>query len=180
MTATFRESILRLRSSSWFLTGLVVVVCLGFMLDIRDLFAKAWQMAQYNRYAAGYDTHVHFWGKVVDQNGYPVEGAAIVASVTTMRLVKVKGKYREYGILTTRSAADGSFKLDGAEGFALTIEQFYKDGYVLPSAYQAGTRWPGAKYHYRYKDMGTDQVIFTPSRSHPEVFTCGSSTSQSH
>ena len=108
MFVTFRESIRRLRGSSWFLTGLVVVVCLGFMLDIRDLFAKAWQMAQYNRYAAGYDTHVHFWGKVVDQNGYPVEGAAIVACVSTMRLVKVKGKYRERG-----NAAGASIVLPG-------------------------------------------------------------------
>ena len=125
---------------------------------------------EHNAIAARFDTRVRFWGKVVDQNGDPVKDAEIAASVTTLRLVKVNGRYQEYSMLTARSTADGSFKLEGAEGFSLTIEQIHKVSYVLPSAYQAGTRWPGAKYDYRYLSMDGQGKIFTPNMSKPEVF----------
>ena len=130
--------------------------------------ASPW--VEHNSIAARFDTGVRFWGRVVDQNGDPVKDAEIAASVTTLRLVKVNGRYQEYSMLTARSTADGSFKLEGAEGFSLTIEQIHKVSYVLPSAYQAGTRWPGAKYDYRYLSMDGQGKIFTPDMSKPEVF----------
>ena len=99
-----------------------------FVPGLRQRVAEAWKMEQYNAGAGVYDTQVRVWGKVVDQNGKPVEGAAIAAFVTTLRMIKVKDAYREFSILTTRTAADGTFKLEGAAGFSLTIELLSKDG----------------------------------------------------
>ena len=126
--------------------------------------------AQHNAIASRFDTRVRFWGKVVDQELAPLEGVRIVATVTTLRMIKTNDGYREYEVLRATSDADGAFMFDGADGMYLDIETLGKDGYVLPSAYQAGTRWSGAKYHYRYRAMGSDEKTFSPSRLHPEIF----------
>jgi len=127
-------------------------------------------LTQRNNGISAFDTHVRFWGKVVDQDGNSVKGATIKAIVPTLRLIKFEGGYREYEILTAQSAADGTFMFDGADGFSLTIRQLSKDGYVLPSAYQAGTRWEGSKYSYRYKSIGDMQSVFRPDSSQPVIF----------
>jgi len=127
-------------------------------------------LAEYNAGTGAYDTHVRFWGRVLDQNSDPVEGATIKASVTTLRMIKVEGGYREFTILTAQSAADGTFMLDGADGFSLSIRQLSKDGYVLPSAYQAGTRWGGATYFYCYKSIDGMEIAFRPDPSRPMIF----------
>ena len=143
---------------------------LGFVPGLHQRVADEWQMARYNAGAGAFDSQVRFWGKVVNQDGRPVDGAAIAASVTTLRMIKVEGGYREYEILHATSGADGTFGFDGSKGMYLDIETLGKDGYVLPSAYQAGTRWPGAKYHYRYFSMGDHEDVFRPNPGRPEVF----------
>ena len=125
---------------------------------------------RHNLGASAFDTRIRLWGKVVDQHGNPVEGAMIKAIATTLRMVKVENGYREYEILSAQSAADGTFMFDGAEGFSLTIRQLSKDGYVLPSAYQAGIRWEGARYRFRYKSIGDVQSVFHPNPEQPVVF----------
>ncbi|MEI7911087.1 MAG: hypothetical protein WCK77_15735 [Verrucomicrobiota bacterium] len=127
-------------------------------------------LLQHNLAASRFDTEVSFFGIVIDQDGAPVENATINASVTTLRLVKTDHGVQEYTELMGKSATDGTFKLQGEAGMYLDIESLGKVGYVLPSDYQAGTRWPGAKYHYRYRAMGPNEKTFTPSRSHPEIF----------
>ena len=176
MTATFRESILRLRGTLWFLAGLVLVSLVylpGFHRHALGEEAPATQAspwAKHNAIASRFDTRVHFWGKVVDQGGSPLEGVKIVATVTTLRMIKTENGYREYEVLKATTAADGTFQFDGSEGMYLDIENLGKDGYVLPSAYQAGTRWEGAKYRYQYLSIGSHEKVFTPVQSCPEVF----------
>jgi len=113
---------------------------------------------------------VHFWGKVVDQEGAQLEGVKIIATVTTLRMIKTENGYREYEVLEATSATDGTFKFDESDGMYLDIEKLGKDGYVLPSAYQAGTHWGGAKYRYQYLSIGNLEKVFTPTQSCPEVF----------
>ena len=125
---------------------------------------------QHNAIASRFDTRVRFWGKVVDQGGSPLEGVKIVATVTTLRMIKTVNGYREYEVLEATSASDGTFTFDGSEGMYLDIEKLGKDGYVLPSAYQAGTHWEGAKYRYQYLSIGNLEKVFTPVQSNPEVF----------
>ena len=124
----------------------------------------------YNAGTSVYDTKVRFWGKVVDQDGKPVEGATIAAIVVTLRMVKYKDGYREFSILTAKSAADGTFLLEGADGFTLVIQHLGKDGYVLPSLYQEGTRFKGATYSYHYMPMGGEGHLFRPNPSAPVIF----------
>ncbi|MEN9975487.1 MAG: hypothetical protein RLZZ282_1493, partial [Verrucomicrobiota bacterium] len=125
---------------------------------------------RHNLGASAFDTRIRLWGKIVDQHGNPVEGVIIKAIATTLRMIKVENGYREYEILSAQSAADGTFMFDGADGFSLTIRQLSKDGYVLPSAYQAGIRWEGARYRYRYKSIGDVQSVFHPNPEQPVVF----------
>ena len=127
-------------------------------------------LSQRNQGVSAFDTKVRFWGKVLDQNQQPVEGATIKATVSTLRMIEIENGYREYEILSTQSAADGTFMFDGAEGICLRIQRLSKDGYVLPAAYQAGTRWEGSKYAYHYKSMGDVRKVFRPDSARPEIF----------
>lgn len=124
----------------------------------------------YNKGVSAFDDKVKFWGKVVDQDGQPIEGVDIKASVTTLRMVKTEKGYREFELLNTISKRDGTFRFIGAEGFSLTIEQMEKEGYVLPSVYQAGIRRNGPKYFYRYKSIGNVQQVFHPNPLEPVIF----------
>ena len=125
---------------------------------------------KYNASVSAFDTDVRFWGRVLDQNQIPIEGATIKATVTTLRMIKAENDNREYSVISTRSAADGLFELNDAKGFSLTIRELSKDGFVLPSAYQSGTRWDGAKYFYCYKSFDGLQSVFRPDLSQPVVF----------
>lgn len=127
-------------------------------------------LERHNLGASALDMKVRFWGKLLDQDERPITGADIKASVTTLRMVKTEKGYREYEVLRTKSGPDGSFKFDEASGLSLTIESISMAGYVLPSAYQAGTRWEGAKYFFRYNGLGNGQRIFHPDESKPVVF----------
>ena len=149
---------------------LVPLVMLGAVPKLRQGIKERVMLWHYNAGTSAFDTKVRFWGQVVDQNGQPVAGATIRATVTTLRMVKVENGYREYEILAAQSAPDGTFMFDGAEGFSLTIRELSKNGYVLPSAYQAGMRWEGARYFFRYKSIGNVQSVFHPNPSQPEVF----------
>jgi len=126
---------------------------------------------EHNSIAARFDTHVRFWGKVVDQAGDPLEGVKIVSSVTTLRMIKTEHGYREFEVLQATSASDGTFKFDGSDGMYLDIDALSKKGYVLPSAYQFGMSCViGAKFRYRYSSMGGQEKVFIPNSSIPEVF----------
>ncbi|MEI7911088.1 MAG: carboxypeptidase-like regulatory domain-containing protein [Verrucomicrobiota bacterium] len=126
---------------------------------------------QHNAIASRFDTRVRFWGKVVDQKGAPLQGVEIVATVTTLRMIKTENGYREYEVLKATSDADGTFIFDGSEGMYLDIEALTKEGYVLPSAYQFGMSCKvGAKFQYRYSSMGGGESVFIPTPASPEVF----------
>ena len=149
----------------------VLLVGVGFVPCVRQRIVAAVDLAQHNRVASRFDTRVRFWGKVVDQNNAPLEGVSITVSVTTLRLIKTENGYREFEMLTTKSAADGTFMFDGGAGMYLDIEALGKDGYVLPSAYQFGMSCAiGSKFRYRYSSIGNLQKVFTPNPSLPEIF----------
>ena len=169
----------RIRGAPYFLAALgLLMVSLGFVPRVRQLDAGAempkreedpW--GQHNAIASRFDTHVRFWGKVVDQTGAPLEGARIVATVTTLRMIKTENGYREYEVLKAKSDAAGAFMFDGSDGMYLDIEALAKEGYVLPSAYQFGMSCViGAKYRYRYSSIGNQEKVFAPNPLHPEVF----------
>lgn len=128
-------------------------------------------LKRHNVGAAGFDSKVQFWGKVLDQDGHPVEGASIRASVTTLRMIKTEKGYREFELLDTQSKADGSFMFDGAAGFSLTIEKLTKPGYVLPAPYQEAMRFPeDFKHRYTYNPMGGPEKPFHPDPASPVIF----------
>lgn len=125
----------------------------------------------HNAGASGFDSKVRFWGRVLDQDGNPIERASIRASVTTLRIIKTEKGYREFELMDTQSKSDGTFMFDGAEGFSLTIEKLTKTGYVLPSAYQEAMRYPeDFKYRFTYNPMGGSDRIFRPDPASPFVF----------
>ena len=177
MTATFRESILRFRGTLWFLAGLMAfsfVYLPGVQRhalgeEVPETEASPW--VQHNAIASRFDTRVRFWGKVVDQAGIPLEGVKIIATVTTLRMIKTANGYREYEILKATTNAAGAFMFDGSEGMYLDIESFAREGYVLPSAYQFGMSCKvGAKFQYKYGSIGDQEKVFTPDPTRPVVF----------
>ena len=128
-------------------------------------------LSRHNAGASKFDSKVQFWGKVLDQDGKPVEGVSILASVTTLRMVKTERGFREFELLDEVSNADGSFMFDGAAGFSLTIEKLTKPGYVLPGPYQEAMRFPEElKYRYTYNAMGGADQLFHPDPASPVIF----------
>ena len=126
---------------------------------------------EHNAIAARFDTRVRFWGKVMDQNGTPLEGVHIVASVTTLRMIKTEHGYREYEILKATTNAGGAFMFNGPDGLFLDIEAMGKSGYVLPSAYQFGMSCKvGAKFRYKYSSVGNMENVYIPNPVRPEIF----------
>lgn len=93
------------------------------------------KMVKLHQTVARANVSVRVIGKVVDQNGLPVSGATIAASV---RHWYVPGfilptKAGRMIHLKTHSAADGTFVLRGATGDSVQIEWVQKDGYKLDS-----------------------------------------------
>ena len=128
-------------------------------------------IARHNAIASQFDTRIRFWGKVVNQAEIPLEGVKIVATVTTLRMIKAENGYREYEVVKATTDASGAFMFDGSNGMYLDIEALSKDGYVLPSAYQFGMSCVnGAKFRYKYRSIGDLERVFTPNSSSPEVF----------
>ena len=85
-------------------------------------------LAAYNRMLASWDANIRFWGKVVDQDGQPVEGVELIAEAATQRMIPTRdGGFRSWTTLRSCSGADGGFPFEGAEGFELA-------GFMLPAA----------------------------------------------
>jgi len=72
-----------------------LLVGLAFNPRVRQCAAGAGDLARYCAGVSAFDTHVRFWGEVVDQDGNSVKGATIKATVTTLRMIKVDDGYRE-------------------------------------------------------------------------------------
>ncbi len=69
-------------------------------------------------------TPIEFYGKVVDENGNPVEGAQIEFSCTDLSPAG-NSYYR------TTSDADGLFSLNNVQGKLLVVRSIVKDGYYV-------------------------------------------------
>jgi hypothetical protein len=86
-------------------------------------------------------------------------------------MIKTEKGYREFELIDTQSKADGSFMIDGAEGFSLTIEKLVKPGFVLPAPYQEAMRFPeDFKYRFTYNPMAGAKEIFHPDPASPVIF----------
>jgi len=125
-------------------------------------------MASFNETLSAWDKPVDFWGKVIDQQGNPVEGVELIAQVPTQRYIPTaKGGYRTSTGLKAVSAADGSFHFAGGEGFSLSINSITKAGYAMPIRVQLEK--PELVYHYCYTNHGTRDPLFTPDPARPEI-----------
>ncbi|MBK1817077.1 hypothetical protein JIN84_15745 [Luteolibacter yonseiensis] len=119
-----------------------------------------------------YDSKIRFWGKVMDSDGYPLEGVYVKAVAITYRIKKTpEGDVWDYPVVETRTKSDGSFVLDGMAGFVLKIEKMSKQGYVLPRATQISTTYPGgSNREYRFKSMDPHEPVFSSDPSKPVEF----------
>ena len=125
-------------------------------------------LKEFNEVLAGWDETIRFWGRVVDQDGRPVEGVDLVASAATMRMIPTKdGRFRSQTGMRATSGADGTFQFEGAEGFSMTIDKIVKPGYVLPVWLQCAK--PDQKYWYRFHSRNPDFPDFKPDPKNPEI-----------
>jgi hypothetical protein len=128
-------------------------------------------LASHNAKVSGWDTEMRFYGRMLDQDGRPVEGVKIAATIGTMRLVEKDGKLYTGGKMEAVSAADGSFTLEGGQGFSLQLMRMEKEGYVLPPVDQFALRRSLREgRYYRLDAAGTQQRVFHPDPAKPEVF----------
>lgn len=103
--------------------------------------------------AAAYMTPVNLYGKVVDQNGVPVEGAT--ASVSVLDKPLATGSEH-----TVTSDAEGMFSLTGEHGAAASVK-------VSKSGYYATEN---ARRMIRFGMFRSDQDPEIPTASNPAIF----------
>lgn len=101
--------------------------------------------------AAMNDVSIVFYGRLEDQFGSPVVGAAITANVRIYNGVQSTVEH-----LTTASDGNGMFQINGGKGESLSIMP-KKEGYVLATT---GTYY---KYSYMYPDR------FSPDQNNPTI-----------
>lgn len=80
-------------------------------------------------------SEIELWGKVVDRNGYPVEGVSIEYSADSGYLAEGSGVGR------TVTGPDGSFVISNVKGARLVIRELDKPGYVYNSRNEGGIRF---------------------------------------
>ncbi len=75
---------------------------------------------------------IEFWGRVLDQDGNPLEGVHIMASVRQWMPVFPASVGSRF--VTNRIVTDsmGNFRFNGIRGDSLVLYEIIKDGYVLP------------------------------------------------
>lgn len=89
----------------------------------KQLFLKERERA-INHVMAGLNSSFQFLGKMVDQNGDPIEGVKI-----TSRISQPKGMWSSNTVLkVVRSGADGTFNVAN-KGSGISFESFEKEGY---------------------------------------------------
>jgi hypothetical protein len=73
------------------------------------------------------DTTIHFYGKVVDQHGHPVDGAEV--SVGIRRFSPVGTYFMESKDLTVTTGPDGLFEVFEIRGSELFVREIVREGY---------------------------------------------------
>ena len=142
--------------------------------DLRDLprpddvSEEDWKTFLRNRaIAEASNQRVLFYGKVVDQNGDPVVGAelrATVVSRTGVGTALVTGEDQSKKALDAVTDESGRFMLDGGTGFGLLLDKIEKPGYVLK---------PYTKSQFMYGQLLRDPTssrFHHPDRAKPVVF----------
>jgi hypothetical protein len=79
--------------------------------------------------AEAFNVNIDFWGKIVDENDQPIEGASVSATVREWGMggfLRADGRHSTNVLI---SADGGLFSLRNARGDSLTIESVVKDGY---------------------------------------------------
>ncbi|PAW79529.1 MAG: hypothetical protein B9S32_03050 [Verrucomicrobia bacterium Tous-C9LFEB] len=102
-----------------------------------------------------YASPIEFWGKVVDQDGNPIEGAQIKFTINNTP--------DPYGNLPTEivlSDANGLFSLTGKNGLGLSV-------WVSKEGYYSTSNQSSISLNYSLKG-GVDQPF--PTQDHPSVF----------
>ena len=100
-------------------------------------------------------SHVLFYGMVVDQHGKPVYGAKVVYEVESFGL-----PFPGYRKGSARTGKDGRFIIRDGFGSRMDIENILLKGYEFPMA--------GKTREYEYREYYAD--CFKPDKSKPEVF----------
>jgi len=103
---------------------------------------------------------IEFWGKVVDQDGYPLEEVKIVAhSRETYEVVPGRGdiKFPKVQVMTDSA---GMFKISGLRGDVLGLDSIEKEGYELSKKSEQ-------IFQYRSSEPG---LQYTPDSSQPVIY----------
>ena len=88
------------------------------------------QEEQEEAFLSSFNTPINFWGKVVDQNGNPVDGADVKFSAND-KYWEPSSKY------TTKSDYNGLFSITNIKGINLSIDVEKKGYYRSPESYGA-------------------------------------------
>jgi hypothetical protein len=103
---------------------------------------------------------IAFYGRVVDQDGKPLEGVAVDFNVTAIPMIPVLWGPDETTKVSCVTDQNGLFSVEGKRGTGLDVTGLRKEGYRKSGYYQQG--------NVRYEPYGSQRHI--PDRSKPVEF----------
>lgn len=141
----------------------------AFLEDVKrpsGIKPEAWEtiLKQY-KIKMGRNVSVQFFGRVVDQNMMPIEGARVSGFVRAYdkayleNLAPGASDKKKYG-WTVVTDANGGFTVSGYRGLSLHIEAIEKDGYVAPPYYE----------YFRLSEKHFGKNIYNAREDQPVVF----------
>jgi len=82
------------------------------------------QMKKLMEFGKAKNSHVYFYGKVIDQHGKAVPNAKVYFSVSRWGYLTSNGYFYD-----TSTGADGRFAIEGIEGFSFSVDNIEKQSY---------------------------------------------------
>ncbi len=102
---------------------------------------------------------IHFFGKVVDQDGLPIKDAKVTLEETVGHLKSPTSGYQTYDKIVLQTGENGMFVLNDTQGTLLEITSIQKADYEL------------SKKADRFFAYNQGTAIFHPDPGNPVVFT---------
>jgi len=105
-------------------------------------------------------TSIDFYGKLLDQDDRPIEGAVVTIHVRHFSPIPPFFMGTKY--LSSKTGQDGIFEVHPGRGLDLFITEFSKEGYEFRSDMNP-------EHSFQYGGSG-GEVVFVPDRDNPVIF----------
>ncbi len=157
------------RKSASLVFGVCVAIVLVIAIVIISRNPGHWMVM--SRFA-GSGNPISFFGKVVDQDGLPISGAAVSISIENFdpkSALATSGNHFEKRLISKITDSGGGFVIQGEFGSSLSIEKISQPGYVaMPEDdWTYEPYWKNLSFDYWHAQ---GHYLYVPDQQKPAIF----------